>query len=501
MDLKPKLRKYGPLVAFVIIIGLIISGWIIYLPIMRREPPPGEKKAIIVSSANDFHKSEGEDDFNNGQNANFSSESTNWTGSFNPNGYGAVDSSIPGHDTPGVIQLIAKANFSNAYVHMEFVYNWTKYYPLSELAIYNLSAWVNITTNAWTPAIIIPPGPGARIGLRWLNSSNGIVRTDWSSGIYDTPTGWTHLDVTGMADQNEITQLHLVLAVEGNMTGTDMVLFDDVRVERWISVNVTNPINPIPPPGKMNTDGFAAQALQVYWILRNQGYTDDNILLMLYYKDDVDGKIYIDGITDVLNGAVIDIANDSVNASRFKKELDVFDPDSFASNITVRDQLIIYMVDHGSNKILGDGNATFHFEADNSYINESEFITLVDQINCNRMMINIDSCFSGNFLNENSNIGQSWYDLPNAILITSTTDRFSWYWRDSNNADGFAGSWFFHQFWDQLSQNQTIEAAFNYTKNFKPVGQSKSLDEIQAPLIQDNLGIMATWSFNSTPSL
>ena len=48
------------------------------------------------------------------------------------------------------------------------------------------------------------------------------------------------------------------------MTGTDMVLFDDVRVERWISVNVTNPINPFPPPGKINTDGFPMDLVVLY---------------------------------------------------------------------------------------------------------------------------------------------------------------------------------------------------------------------------------------------
>jgi len=474
-----------------------------YLLTTRRESIPGVKKAIILSSANDFHKSEGEDDFNDGEDANFSAESSNWTWSNQTNGYGGPDNNYQnGHDgLPGALQLIA---LSPGYVYLEFVYNWTKFYPLYEYAAYNLSAWVNISTYTGIPVTIMPPGAGVRVGLRWLNSSNDIVRTDWSMGIYDTLGQWDFLNVTGICDnstENEITQLQLVLAVEGIMNSGEQVLFDDVGVERWISVNVTNPINPIPPPGKLNSDGFAAQALQVYWILKNHDYEDENIFLMLYYKDDVDGKIYIDGPTNALEGAVIDVANDSVNASRFKKELDVNIENSFADNITKNDQLIIYMVDHGSNKILGDGNATFHFEADDSYITELEFFDLVKQINCKRMLINIDICFSGNFLNQYSNIGLSWYDLPKAILITSTTDVFSWYWRDTNNADGFAGSWFFHHFWDQLNQNQTIEIAFNFAKNRTPSGQVLTINDIQAPLIQDNLGIKEIWSFNNTPQL
>ena len=492
-------KKIIPIIAFVIILILVIALVIIFLP-NGRKPKTGRRKAIILASANDFQKSEGEEDFNDGTDANFSKEATNWSGSFNPNGYGTVDSSIPGHDTPGVIQLIAKANFTNAYVKMEYVYNWTKFYPLYEFAIYNLSAWVNITTNSWIPATILPTGPGARVGLRWLNSTNGIVRTDWSKGVYETPTDWINLNVTGIVDQDEITQLHLVLAVEGNMTGTDMVLFDDVRVERWISVNVTNPINPIPPPGSIDADGFPAQALQVYWILKNNGYSDKDIFLMLYHKNDAVIDIYADdGILNDLTGASIDVENDDVNATRFKRELNVSISGSFASSLKPKDQLIIYMVDHGSNKIEGGGNATFHFEADNSYISETEFFNLVKQINCEQMLINIDACFSGNFLNRDSNMGASWYNIPNSILISSTTDQFSWYWRDNTNEDGFAGSWFFHIFWDQLNESQTIEEAFEYAESYIPAGQALSITQIQNPLLQDNLGIKDTWRVVSIP--
>ena len=495
MDLKKDFKKYFFLIGFIFLISLPVILWVLYIPIYRREPIPGERKAIILSSANDFYRKDGFPDFGEGD---FDNETTNWEGSFNPNGYGIVDSSIPGHDTPGVIQLIAKANFSNGYVDMEFVYNWTKYFELIKYAAYNLSAWVNITTNTWTPATIIPTGAGARVGLRWLNSSNDVIRTDWSKGIFETFAGWTMLNATGIADNStlsEITQLHLILAVEGNMTGTDMVLFDDVKLEYWFP-----PPIPTPSPNNTDSDGFPAQALQVYWILKNNGYTDDNIFLMLYHTNDSSIDIYAnDGIPNDLVGAIVDVENDDVNSSRFKQELNASYSDSFASNISSRDQLIIYMVDHGSNTILGDGNATFHFEADDSFITEIEFYNLVKQINYARVLINIDICFSGNFLNENANFGLSWYNIPNSILITSTTNRLSWYWRDNNNADGFAGSWFFHQFWEQVNQSKTIGDAFNYSKNFVPSGKVMSIDEIQSPLIQDNLGIKDTWYLIPSP--
>jgi hypothetical protein len=502
MDLKTNLKKYLPLVAFIILLGLVISIWIIYIPTMYREPVPGDRKAIILCSANDFYRKEGEPDFNYGNDSQFSTEELRWpTFIDTPNGYIVTDPHIPGHDSPGVVQFIAKT--WGGYVNMEYVFNWTKYYPLIKFAAYNLSAWVNITTNTWTPTTIIPTGAGARVGLRWLNSSNGIVREDWSKGIYDTFTGWTLLNATGVADDPiyAITQLHLVLAVEGNMTGTDMVLFDDVNVDYWFPPPIPNP-----PPNNIDTDGFPAQALQVYWILKGHGYTDDNILLMLYHRgDDIIDINATDGFFNDLNRsgveADIDVENDDVNASRFKQELDVSIPGSFASSIRSKDQLIIYMVDHGSNKVLGDGNATFHFEADNSYISETEFFDLVRLINCRRMLINMDFCFSGNFLNEGLNIGLNWFSLPNSILITSTTNNLSWYYRDNTNADDFAGSWFFHNFWSRLNQNQTVGAAFTYAKNFTPSGQPQTINDIQSPLIQDNLGIQDLWSFNNTPQL
>lgn len=496
-------KKLIPIFAGGIIVILVIALIIIFIP-SGGKPITGARKAIILCSANDFQKSEGEDDFNDGEDANFNSETPRWIWGNQTNGHGGIDNHFPGRNgTEGVLQLIAQLD---GYVNMEFIFNWTKYYPLYEFAIYNLSAWVNITTNSWIPTTIINlTGAGARIGLRWLNSSNDVVRTDWSKGIFETNKGWTFLNVTGIADsstQNKINQLHLVLAVDGNMTGTDMVLFDDLRVERWISVNVTNPINPIPVPGKIDTDGFPAQALQVYWILRNHGYSDENIFLMLYHKNDAIIDIRAnDGISNDLTGAVIDVEDDDVNASRFQQELNISIEGSFASSIISKDQLIIYMVDHGSNKIVGGNNATYHFEADNSYISETEFYNLVKKIDCESMMINIDSCYSGNFLNINSNIGQSWYNIPKSILITSSTDRFSWYWKDNNNLDGFAGSWFFYIFWDQLNQNRTVEDSFEYANNYIPAGQNIPIIQIQNPQIQDNLGIKDTWSFTSDPPL
>lgn len=498
-----------PVIVLVFSVVLIIALVVLFLP-SQPTLAQGSRKAIILSSANDYYRKDGEPDFNDGKDSKFDDESfPRWSLDLGINGSGGIDGSPPGHDTPGYIFIYAYTGLPQPkYVNTEFVYNWTNYYELIKFAAYRISAWVNITTNVNSPpinpAIINPPGAGARIGLRWLNSSNGIVRTDWSTGLSGGFWGWTFLNVTGIADNstlNEITQLHLVLAVEGFMNGNDMVLFDDVKVEYW-----SPPPIPIPIPSNVDSDGFPAQALQVYWILRNHGYTDDNIFLMLYHTADPEIDIYAsDGILNDLNRsgiiADVDVENDDVNASRFKRELDISISGSFASGIKSNDQLIIFMTDHGSNTVLGDGNATFHFEADDSYISEMEFYNRVKLINCERILINIDICFSGNFLNQDPNIGLSWYNIPNSILITASSNNLAWSWRDNNNADGFAGSWFFHQFWEQLNQSKNIGAAFNNATNHIPAGQVKTINDIQSPLIQDNLGIKDVWGFSGYAQL
>jgi len=492
MDLKPSLRKYLPLFAFILILGLVISLWILYLPtIPVREPVPAQRKAIILCSANDFYGSETEDEFNGSPDATFEFDTNNWTR--DAVNCGADYVPVFGNNTPGSIQVRPTGGLP---ISANMTFNWDKPYILREYAIYNITVMVYI--NSTTPVI----GEGAKVGLQWLDSSDTVVRTDWSSNVNATLKRWTSLNVMGVCNNesgNEISKLKLFLSTGGQFAGgpADSLYYDDVVIDRWVSVNLTDPTDP-PPDGKINSDGFPAQALQVYWILKDHGYIDENIFLMLYHTgDDVIDINVNDGILNDLVGADVDVENNDVNASRFKKELDVSISGSFASGIRSKDQLIIFMTDHGSNGVLPDKNATFHFEADNSYINETEFYDLVKEINCERMLICVDCCFSGNFLNENGNIGQSWYNLPNCILISAASNVFSWYWINNKNPDGFAGSWFFHPFWDQLDQNQTIISAYNFALGFIPsINFPRPVAIIQNPLMKDYLGINNTWSFN-----
>ncbi|MFO7796805.1 MAG: C13 family peptidase [Promethearchaeati archaeon] len=479
-------KVYITLSAILISIILIVTIVFIFVPKVL-VLDFGERKAIILCSANDFYGSEVEENFG------FDGGEQNWT--FNgglPHGY---EPTVGNKELGSIFIEVGSSEFYN----VNYTYNWTKYNQIKEESIYNLSTWIFFDT----PNDIL--GLGTRIGLNWLNSNGETVRLDWSENINSTIGGWKNISIMSLYNndsENEITGLELVLSFEGNFSaGTDnKVYFDDVIVDRWVAVNVTNPFDP--NNRRKDSDGFPAQALQVYKVLKRHGYTDKNIFLMLYHTNDPTIDIdAFDGISNDTADAIVDVENDDVNATRFKRELNVSIAGSFASNISIYDQLIIFMTDHGSNKLLGDGNATFHFEADGSRISETEFYDLVKNINCLRMMINVDCCFSGNFLNEKKPIGSSWYDIDNCLFVSSSADRLSWYWIDNKNPDGWAGSWFFHVFWDQLDQNQTIFNAFNSASGFIPAGQAVPLALTQIPLMYDNLGINNTWGFNSINKL
>ncbi|MFX1236842.1 MAG: C13 family peptidase [Promethearchaeota archaeon] len=493
---KNKRNKIITIASIVIAFTLIFGFLLVFLVV----PPLNvdNRKAIIICGANDFYGYETEEGFDGSPDSDFSGDTGNWI----PGGEGEIDiNTIDIGIDPGYLYF--KPTIGGE-INANCTFDWTDLYALEENAYYNITTWVYL--NTFDPVV---DGLGARIGLHWYNSTDHEVRTDWSENLNNTQGVWTPLSIAGICNNhstNDIAGLKLTIAFEGiGMTIEDIVKYDLVQVEKWRAVNASNPTNPLPPtPTHLrDSDGFPAQALQVYWKLRNNGYSDDNIFLMLYYENDTNGiDIYLnDGVPNDLVGAVIDVANSSVNATRVKHELNSSIPGSFASTLKPSDQLIVFMTDHGSNQVLPLGNATFHFEADHSYIEELEFYDLIKEITVERMLINVDCCFSGNFLSENASLGNSWYNLPNAVFVSSSSNNPSWYWRNCQNGDGFAGSWFFHIFWEQLGQGESIINAYNIALGFIPYGQGLLLDMVQKPLIQDNLGIASTWAFGGNPKL
>lgn len=486
----------------IIIIGLTVGLLLMFLPFGKEYI--GQRKALICASANDFFGSEPEDDFNGGHDSNLDNPSKgagNWTYNDIFNSYGEYSTD---NLSLSILSTAGGMTIGNYYL------NFSDHYPLYNYAFYNMTADIFIKNPA-----VHPIGEGIQIGLIWLDSTHNVVREDWSVKISSNFNEWFTLNVTGVCNNetgNEVTDLTLALKVNISdfIPINDVVYFDNIEIYKWVLVDLNDPTNPStpPPPSGLNSDGFPAQALQVYWILKNHGYTDDNIFLMLYYKDDVDGIIdisifdtYPDDLVHDGSPAVIDVANNSVTASRFKEELDVSHAGSFASGIRPEDYLIIFMCNHGSNAIPGQTpNATFHFEADNSFITELEFYNLVSQIECQRMMINLDCCFSGNFLNQNV-VGNSWYDIDNCIMVSAASNLLAWYYINNKNPDGFAGSWFFHWFWDVLDHDGSILDAYNFASTWPPAVRPMPLSVIQNPMMYDNMGINATFSFISDPPL
>ncbi len=453
----------------------------------------GSRKALILNSANDFSGEEPEGIFNGSPDSDFTFETGNWE----KNG---INMTIIPDLGSGYMVFTKIGGIGGGSAN--FTFDWIgNGYNIYEYAEYNISADIEVLD----PLAV----NSTKIGLRWTNST-GIARTDWSDYAPESG-GFNQINITSACNNDtnyEITGLTLVVSV--NFTGIipdgPIAHLDNVKIDKWIAVNNTDPTNQGSSPSApyLDCDGFPAQILQIYWILKNQGYTDENILLMIYNKNDADGKIDIyaswhplDTTTDDLAGAAVDVANDSVTAARVKWELNI-STGGFASQIQPNDQLIIAMTDHGSNVILGDGNATFHFEADNSYITEHEFFGLVKEINCSRMMINIDCCFSGNFIQSNPGV---YYDVPNAVLVSASNNVAAWYWINNQNLDGFAGSWFFNPFWEQLSYGIDIMNAFIFAKNFIPFGRKNPVGATQMPLIYDPKNWANTWSFVSNPKL
>ncbi|MFX1481215.1 MAG: C13 family peptidase [Promethearchaeota archaeon] len=486
-------------IVVIIIIGLTVGLILIFLPFGKEYI--GQRKALICVSANDFYDSEPEDDFNGGNDSNLNNGPGNWT-------YNNIDNSSGDYDSGSGSLSILSLNLGPAVGN--YLLNYSEHYSLNNYAFYNMTVDIFIQNPDLDPI-----GKGVEIGLIWQDSTSNIVREDWSVSENSKFNEWFTLNVTGLCNngtENEITDLTLTL--RANLSNfepmIDVIYFDNIEIYKWILVDLKNPTNPStpPPPSGINSDGFPAQGLQVYWILKNHGYTDENIFFMLYYKDDIDGIIDISIFDTYSNDlihdgvpAVIDVANDSVTAARFKQELDVSHTGSFASGIHPEDYLIIFMCDHGSNAILGQTpNATFHFEADNSFITELEFYNLVSQIECQRMMINVDCCFSGNFLNQNV-VGNSWYDIENCIMVSAASNLLAWYYINNKNPDGFAGSWFFHWFWDVLDHDGSILDAYSFASTWPPAVRPMPLSIIQNPMIYDNIGINATLSFISDPPL
>jgi len=241
---------------------------------------------------------------------------------------------------------------------------------------------------------------------------------------------------------------------------------------------IVNTWNDFPGENATDVEAMPAQALQAYFVLKSKGCQDNQIDLMLYHcnEDSVD----IDGNgTNDLPRASIDAENDVVNKGNLEAAI------KRLGNIAGQyDEVTIYIIAHG--QIVGGGSSAFSFENSNLVTSE-EFNRWLNGINCKRLMIFLDFCYSGNFAKS--------LERPGRLIVSASEDVqeawFYWDWarslNDTNTAIfGNSGSAFFHPFWKKLDEGESIEQAFEYGKQecyrwgFID-GKSKNVTQAQNP--------------------
>ncbi|MBS3815272.1 MAG: PKD domain-containing protein [Hadesarchaea archaeon] len=321
-----------------------------------------------------------------------------------------------------------------------------------------------LTAYAETDFAVTMDPPIAYVGIQWYNNSGVPVGSaSWSSGK-EIDDGWTQITLEAKspsgADSAEVR-------LRGYNTSTEEgrnLLFDSV--EMWHYEYEENPIS------LENRDAFPAQALQAYWTLKNLGYDDEHIVFMLYHTGD--DYISIDDESfNELTDATIDVEDNDVTKSNFEAEIT-----DLASLVTSDDNLLVYIVDHGSQD---DSNAYFHFETGDN-LSSVEMDALLDQFNFSQLIVMVDSCYSGQFIED--------LDDGERILISASGppgDNLAKYWTGVNPFENipFAGSWFFHPFWERIETGDSIEAAYNHARDTIPLDYGSytgmTVDNIQSP--------------------
>lgn len=316
--------------------------------------------------------------------------------------------------------------------------------------------------------------PIAHVGILWYDSTGSPIGTTiWSSGVSGA-AAWTPVTLTTTSPSHAASA---EIRLKGkNPSSSDMcwVLFDTVSMWHYKYENNSSTLS--------DKDGFPAQVLQAYYTLKAHGYDDDHIILMLYHKNDAFIDIEGDGVNDLTN-AVIDVEDDAVTKDRLGTEMQ-----NLTAMTGANDEVLIYLVGHGSR--VGT-TAYYHFETGDN-VSEQEMDLWLDNITCGRMTVLVDTCYSGNFITSLS--------ANNRILVSASADLLAKWWVEADPPDQpYAGSWFFHPFWERIDAEDSIQAAYNYACGTVPIQVSQlagmTVQQIQDPQLIDCVGDVDTYSF------
>lgn len=218
---------------------------------------------------------------------------------------------------------------------------------------------------------------------------------------------------------------------------------------------IANTWNDFPRENVIDVDAMPAQALQAYLVLKDRGFTDSQIELMLYHPNntliDVDG----DGANDLI-AAMIDSEDYLVTKETLGASID-----ELLKGAGKNDEVTIYIVAHGE---LVGGSVGFSFESGYT-VTSKEFEGWLTNSTCKCLNIFLDFCYSGSFARSLVKAGR--------LIIYAAEDNkegwFYWNWRDDlNETDratfGNSGSAFFHPFWKKFSEGSTVYEALQYGK-------------------------------------
>ncbi|MEW6746049.1 MAG: hypothetical protein AB1486_25190 [Planctomycetota bacterium] len=285
-------------------------------------------------------------------------------------------------------------------------------------------------------------------------------------------------------------------------------------------------------------DGFPAQALQAYFVLRDTlGYEDDKITLMLFHDDDPGNskcEIPITGGADNDNGndefvdvygvppgigvnwlfgpngtpgdlddPEIDYENAAVTKDALKKAIN-----DLGGIVTRNDEVLIYLIGHGADAV-GAGANQFYFEAgedtpdtEDDFVTAAEFDQWLDSAFCGfsapeRLVVMADCCYAAGFLsaifsNEGCAEGHRMGVAAAAELKLAryNMDAFLVNFINPNawpcpQFPIFSGSIFFHAFWDAISSGKGLQESFDFGWTALACWFGDRVGNIQSPVLLD----------------
>jgi parallel beta-helix repeat protein len=232
-------------------------------------------------------------------------------------------------------------------------------------------------------------------------------------------------------------------------------------------------------------DCFPAQGLQAYYILKSRGYKDDHIILMLWHDDEnstptydcepndddngVDEYISIyngtnnwlygpDGINGTSDDPEIDVDNLNVTKLSLKQQIK-----NLSNLVGPNDHVTFYFVNHGRKNGTPE-RCQIYFEDNTSgpedqYLDAETLDSWLDEIKCKRMNIFIDMCRTQNFINSSNNLTLE----SNRLIIGASggLDNIAHAWFNARPTH-FAGSWFFHPFWNAIAAEYSVRDAYEF---------------------------------------